>query len=292
MRRSPIRKIYLSVLLFLFVPGALWAKVVVAVSILPQKSFVEKIAGDLADVTVMVPPGASPASYEPKASQMKKITRAEIYFAIGVPFEKAWLPRFAAQNPKMKIVDVTAGIKKRPMVSHRHEHGSGHHHREDSLDPHVWLSPPLVAIVAENIAEALKDADPEHAAEYMKNLERFKREIEALDRELRKILEPCRGTAMMVFHPSWGYFANQYGLRQIPIEAEGKEPRSKRLAELIKEAKEEGVKAIFVQPQFSKRAAEAIADSIGAEVVVADPMAADWAESLIDTAKELCKAAR
>ncbi len=279
----------------LLFPAILSAKMDVIVSIVPQKYFVEKIAGDLVDVTVMVPPGASPASYEPKPSQMKKVAKARLYLSIGVPFEKAWLPRFAAQNRKMRVVDTAAGIAKRPMQSHRHGHEHGltrHAIHADSLDPHVWLSPPLVKIMARNIAEALEESDPVHAAEYRRNLRLFEREVDDLDRRLKSILKPCRGMAMMVFHPSWGYFAHEYGLKQIPIEAEGKEPKSRELAELVREAKEEEVRALFVQPQFSRRAAEAVASSIGAKIVIADPLAAEWAQNLLEVAKRVCEASR
>ena len=282
----------------LLFPAWLVAQVHVVVSIAPQATFVRKIAGDLADVTVMVPPGASPASYEPKPSQMRAIAKADLYFAIGVPFERAWLPRFARQNPRMRIVDVTEGIQKVPMASHHHhdhDHDNTQHSTfstQHSLDPHVWLAPPLVKRIARNIADALAQADPAHEEIYARNLEAFEREIDAVDRRLRAILAPCKGEAMMVFHPSWGYFARTYGLRQIPIEIEGKEPKARELAHLIREAKEEGVRSLFVQPQFSQRAARVIAEAIGAKLVVADPMATNWSENLIDVAKKVCGAKR
>jgi len=275
--------------LLTFLPALLFGKVDVVVSILPQKTFVKKIAGDLVDVTVMVAPGSSPATYEPKPSQMKKITKAQIYFSIGVPFEKAWLPRFKAQNPNMLLYDTAKGIKKLPMQEHNHSH---HHHSSSTLDPHVWLSPTLVKIQAKNIADALKKIDPKHKTVYENNLNKFEQEIDELDGKLLKILKPCQGKAMMVFHPSWGYFAKEYGLEQIPVEVEGKEPKSKELVNIIHEAKEEGVKTVFVQPQFSKRTAKVIADSIGANIVEADPVAPNWAENLIQIAKNICKANR
>ncbi|WP_300369052.1 zinc ABC transporter substrate-binding protein [Hydrogenimonas sp.] len=269
------------------------AKVHVVVSIVPEKTFVEKIAGDLVDVMVMVVPGASPTTYEPKPSQMRAISSADIYFSIGVPFEKAWLPRFAAQNPKMKIVDITRGIKKMPMQHHHHGKKTQHSTlgAQHSLDPHVWLSPPLVKAQARNIARALEEIDPAHSKIYAENLAKFEKEIDALDEKLKKILKPCKGSAMMVFHPSWGYFARTYGLRQIPIEMEGKEPRSKELVHLIHEAKEEKVNTLFVQPQFSKRTAKVIAKSIGATIVEADPLASDWDANLMNIANKVCKAA-
>jgi len=275
--------------LLTFLPALLFGKVDVVVSILPQKTFVKKIAGDLVDVTVMVAPGASPAVYEPKPSQMKKITKAQIYFSIGVPFEKAWLSRFKAQNPNMLLYDTSKGIKKLPMQEHHHSH---HHHSSSILDPHIWLSPTLVKIQAKNIADALKKIDPKHKTVYENNLNKFEQEINELNRRLSKILKPCQGKAMMVFHPSWGYFAKEYGLKQIPVEVEGKEPKSKELVKIIHEAKEEGVKTVFVQPQFSKRTAKVIATSIGAKIVEADPVAPNWAENLIQIAKNICKANR
>ncbi|WP_456380489.1 metal ABC transporter solute-binding protein, Zn/Mn family [Hydrogenimonas sp.] len=275
--------------LTLLFPVFLMAKMHVVVSIVPEKTFVERIAGDLADVAVMVVPGASPATYEPKPSQMKAIGRADLYFAIGVPFEKAWLPRFAAQNPEMKIVDITEGIRKMPMAGHRHRGERETHH---ALDPHVWLAPPLVKILARNIAQALEERDPAHREIYESNLADFEKEIDELDEKLRKRLAPCKGEAMMVFHPSWGYFAKSYGLRQIPIETEGKEPKPKELVHLIREAKREGVRTLFVQPQFSKRSAKVIAESIGAKLVEADSLSPEWGENLLAIAKKVCEASR
>jgi len=278
------------VLFFLtFLPDLLFGKVDVVVSILPQKTFVEKVAGDLVDVTVMVAPGSSPATYEPKPSQMRKITKAQIYFSIGVPFEKAWLPRFKAQNPNMLLIDTAKGIKKLPMQEHHHE---ANHHSSSTLDPHVWLSPTLVKIQARNIADALKKIDPKQKTVYEYNLNKFEQEIDDLDVKLHEILKPCQDSSMMVFHPSWGYFAKEYDLEQIPIEVEGKEPKSKELVNIIHKAKEEGVKVLFVQPQFSKRTAKVIADSIGAKIVEADPVAPNWAENLIQIAKNICKVDR
>ncbi len=274
----------------LFVPTLMWGRIDVVVTILPLKTFVEKIAGEHAEVTVMVGPGANPVTYEPKPSQMRKVAEARIYFSIGVPFEKAWLPRFAAQNPQMRIVDSSRGIEKLPMDSHHHH--DGHSHHSHSLDPHVWLSPRLVKIVARNIAETLVASDPLHRVQYLRNLKRFEEEIDRIDGRLRRILGPCRGETMMVFHPSWGYFARDYGLKQVSVEIEGKEPKSRKLLELIREAKEEGVDALFVQPQFSMRTARAIADAVGAKIVEADPLAPDWGENLIRVAQSLCKASR
>ncbi len=272
-----------------FIPGIIYGKVNVVVSIVPQKTFVKKIAGDLANVSVMVTPGANPATYEPKPSQMRKIAKAEIYFSIGVPFEKAWISRFKAQNPNMRIVDTTKGIEKMPMQSHSHEHHDKPQNHPSSPDPHVWLSPSLVRILAKNIEKALEDIDPKHMDQYKKRAEKFDEELISIDRKLGRILEPCRGSAILVFHPSWGYFVKDYGLHQIAVEVEGKEPKPKQLLKLIKEIKEKSIKKIFIQPQFSRRKAETIARFLNVDIVVADPLAADWSENLIGVAEKICE---
>jgi len=273
-----------TIVLMVWLVVGVMAQVNVAVSIVPEATFVRKIAGDLAKITVMVPPSASPATYEPRPSQMKAIAKAQVYLAVGVPFERAWLPRFRAQNPRMKMVDITQNIAKKPMRSH----GSHAHGGQGGLDPHVWLSPPLVAQMVRNIAKALSKIDPAHHSLFAANLAIFLKEIKALDEKLKKELAPCEGSAMMVFHPSWGYFARTYGLEQIPIEAEGKEPGPKLLAKLIRTAKEKRVKALFVQPQFSKRTARLIAKHIDARLVEADPMAENWAQNLLRLAESIC----
>ena len=262
-------------------------KPTVFVSILPQKYFVEQLAGDLVDVQVMVKPGASPATYEPKASQMKKLSASDIYFAIGVPFERAWLTRIAGVNPRMRIVRTDAGIEKRSMEKHLHDeeqHGEeeGHHHgesskvEEDGFDPHIWLSPVLVKKQAALIAASLKEFLPNHATQLENNLAGFQVRLDALDAQLHQILDGKKGLRFMVFHPSWGYFARNYGLVQIPIEIEGKGPKSSQLRELILFAREEGIKVIFAQPQFSSKSAELVAREIDGQVISVDPLAEDW----------------
>jgi len=269
----------------------------VFVSILPQKTFVEKIGGPLVNVSVMVLPGANPHNYEPRPGQMSALSRAKVYFAIGIGFEDIWLDRFASANPAMKIVHTEQGIKKIPMAAHRHEEEKGRKslHGEDhggTPDPHVWLSPPNVKIIAKNIADSLIQADPGNRADYEKNLVKFHGEIDELDAYLRKIFADRKGSKFMVFHPAWGYFADTYGLEQIPVEIEGKEPKPSKLKELIEHARRDGIKIIFVQPQFSTKSAEAIAKAIGGEVAVADDLHPDWANNLRAQGEKFKKALR
>ncbi len=282
-----IKRVYIGLAalsLVLMFSTPVFGKMAVFVSIVPQKYFVQQICRELADVQVMVPPGASPATYEPKPRQMAAISKTRIYFSIGVPFEKAWLNKIAAANPDMAVVPTDRGIKKIPM---RFIPTTGIKHPEHGiLDPHIWLSPPLVMIQARTILKALQEADPAHRSVYENNYRAFISQLSDLDAELRTIFSGRFGQQFMVFHPSWGYFAHAYGIKQVPIEIEGKEPKPAQLRELIEHAKEDGIKFVFVQPQFSARSAKLIAREIGGQVVFADPLAEDWAGNLRAVARK------
>lgn len=280
-------------LFFTFLFGSLLsAAPTVTVSILPQKYFVEQIAKDFLQVNVMVTPGANQHTYEPKPAQMKELAKSEAYFSIGDGFEKAWLPKFKSSNPKMLMVDTVKGIEKIAMAEHHHEDekadhkGHSHHdHEDESLDPHVWLDPMLVKIQAKNIYDALITLYPAQSAEFTKNYEAFIVSIDALDVSIQKTLSEIKSRKFIVFHPSYGYFAKRYDLEQIAIEVSGKEPKPSELATIIKEAKEENAKVVFVAPQFSQKSAISIAKQINGKVVPIDPLAYAWSENLMSIAK-------
>ena len=267
----------------------------VFVSINPQKYFVQQIGKDLVDVRVMVPPGASPVTYEPRPKQMAALSAARVYFAIGVAFENAWLAKISAVNPEMKVVHTDKDIRKIPMASHLHSDPAGRDGAEEThldddehggseLDPHIWLSPPLVKIQARSILTALQEIDPGHQDRFAANYHQFIDRIDELDAGLKKTLAGKQNLQFMVFHPSWGYFGQAYGLKQVPIEIEGKSPKPARLQGLIEHARKKGITVIFVQPQFSSKSAELVAREIGGQVVVADPLAEDWLANLATVA--------
>ncbi len=272
------------------------AKIPVFVSIVPQKYFVQKIGGSRVEVSVMVEPGANPATYEPKPKQMVALAESKIYFAIGVPFEGAWLKKVAASNPKMLVVHTDHGIQKLPIDAHDHREKNDHHRKKKhyfrTMDPHIWLSPPLVKIQAFNILQAFLKIDPDRQRIYDTNYEKFISELDEMDAQFKEIFKEKRGLAFMVFHPSWGYFAHAYGLKQVPVEIEGKHPKPARLKGLIEYAKKRGIKIIFVQPQFSTKSAEVIAKTIGGEVVFANPLAEDWGDNMRQQAKKFKLALR
>jgi zinc transport system substrate-binding protein len=275
---------------FLFIcrgHGQAGKKLVVFVSIPPQKYFLHQIGKQRLDVQVMVKPGASPATYEPKPRQMAAISRAHVYFAIGVPFEKTWLKKIAAVNPDMQVVHTDLGIQKIPMAANHTE--SEQHRKKDphgELDPHIWLSPTLVMTQARTILNALIEIDPDHRAVYEANTKVFVAELAALDADLKNTFAGKQGLEFMVFHPSWGYFARAYGLQQVPAEIEGKDPKPAQLKALIEYAKAKHINIIFVQPQFSTRSAERVAKEIGGQVIFADPLASDWSGNLREVAQK------
>lgn len=283
-----IKRLILFVLLFVLSIGSANAgeKLSVFVSIVPQKYFVQQIGKDFVDVKIMVQPGASPATYEPKPRQMAELSKADLYFSIGVPFENAWLQKIAAANPDMKVIHTDHGIEKRAMAEHHHDeedHHDGEDHHDDDhagLDPHIWISPALVKIQAKTILKALQAADPSHKKEYAENFNSFAAKIDALDQDLKQIFAGKKGLQFMVFHPAWGYLAHDYGLKQVPVEIEGKDPKPAQLKELIEHAKAGGIKVIFVQPQFSTKSAELVAREIGGQVAFANPLAEDWMVNL------------
>jgi zinc transport system substrate-binding protein len=258
-------------------------KLSVFVSIVPQKYFVQQIGKDMVDVKIMVKPGASPATYEPKPRQMAELSKAKLYFSIGVPFENAWLKKISAANPDMKVIHTDHGIEKIAMAEHHHDekaHEDGDDDGHTGLDPHIWTAPILVKIQAETILMALQQAIPQYKNELQANYSLFVAQIDALDQELKQTLAGKSGLQFMVFHPSWGYFAKAYGLKQVPIELEGKNPKPAQLKELIMHAKEDGIKIVFVQPQFSTKSAKLVASEIEGQVAFADPLAENWMNNL------------
>ena len=261
----------------------------VFVSIAPQDYFVQQIGKDLVDVHVLVEPGADPHTYEPKPQQMVALSKAVLYFAIGIEFETAKLAKITAVNPRMQVIHTDHGIMKLPMAPHddhdtKDEQTKDHH--QGGLDPHIWLSPPLAMLQARSILTALQAVDPAHRSTYEANYRALILDIINLDAQLRAIFDGLKGSPFMVLHPSWGTFAHTYGLNQVPIEIEGKSPKPAQLKDLIERARSKRIKVVFAQPQFSSKSAKQISKAIGGRVAVVDPLAQDWANNLRQVAEE------
>ncbi len=248
----------------------------VFVSIAPQAYFVEQIAGELIGTSVLIPPGHSPATYEMTPRQYAALIDADIYFRIGVPAEDRIVAKLQSVGDGPVVIDTRHGIMLRTMD--RSTDGHGHDHGR--ADPHVWLDPDLVKVQATTIAESLAVRLPDRESFLDSSLAAFHAELDRLDSMLTLTLATVKGKNMYVFHPSFGYFTDAYGLNQVPIEAGGKEPEAKHLGTLIEKAKKESVKAIFVQPQFSDKGAKIIAEEIGAKLVVLDPLSGNYINNM------------
>jgi len=265
---------------------------VVAVSIQPHKYLVEQIAGDIFSVAVLLPPGANHETFEPTPRDITTLNDAKLFFSIGaLDFEKNWLPRFLSSHKEMEVVELKTGLDL--ILGHEHGHGHEHPHEdqlsgkedETGVDPHIWLSVSAMKIQAATVADALSKTDPEHTDIYRANLDHFLILADSVDMEIRKILEGMEGKSFMIFHPALGYFARDYGLNQVSIEEEGKEPSAGRLKELIDEARAASIKVILVSEEFDTRHAQAVAREIGASVVTFNPMSYEWPAMMIELAR-------
>jgi zinc transport system substrate-binding protein len=247
-------------------------KTVVAVTILPQAGFVEAIGGDRIEVVVMVPPGADPHTYEATPDQMTRLSNAKMYARVGSPieFELTWMDKLIAVNKSMLVVDCSKGIN----LTESQDPD------EPGLDPHIWLSVKNAKIMVRNICDGLVQVDAANKAYYEENCATYLEKLTELDNALAADLSGVGNRSFIVFHPAFGYFARDYNLTQIGVEQEGKEPDADYIVRLIKEAKEQDIRVVFVSPQYSTKSAEVIAREIGGKVVIIDPLAKDFIENM------------
>lgn len=258
------------------------------VSIPPQAFLVQKIGGDAVQVHVLLDSGQEPHTFQPAPRQLGQLAEADLFVTIGLPFEAALVDKIRGSGFGVEVVDGSAGITRRRENEHaphagHHEHGSG----SMGEDPHVWLSPENACIIAENISTAMAGRAKAHASRFEASLSAFCDEMRELDDAIRAMLAPCQGRTFYVFHPAYGYFSDAYGLIQKAMEIQGKSPSPKDLAGLIRKARADGVRVIFVQPQFDARAARALAQAIDGVVEVMDPLAYDLAGNMWDMARAI-----
>lgn len=260
-------------------------KPLISVSILPQQYFLEQLAGKLIEINVMVPPGASPATYDPGMAQLRRLENSSVYMQIGyVGFEKSWMEKLREINPEMKVVDLSDGIK---LISGSvHESETGHHQAEDKhhhdhgTDPHIWMSAQNALTIAANIHRELLILFPGEKDYLDKNLASFTHKADSLDREIRKQLAGLEKREFLIFHPALGYFARDYELEQYALELEGKTPSPAYLKKLTDLAVEKEIQTIFIQKQFDRTNAEIIERETGARLVEFDPLALEWVNQL------------
>lgn len=250
-------------------------KQLITVSILPQKFFVEAIAGDLFEVNVMIPPGASPASYDPSAQQMVKYANSSIYFMIGsLGYEQAWKERLKSSAPDVRQIETEEAVS---MIETQIECNHGDHtHFHGEMDPHVWTSPRNVILMVKKMCEVLTSIDPANKELFESRTEIFIEKIHRVDEQIAQDLKPFAGQTFLVFHPSLGYFANDYHLIQESIEFEGKSPSAAHMANVVDMAQSKSIQSVYIQAQFEIEKAEMIAQEIGASVVYIDPLSENW----------------
>ena len=275
-------------LLIIFTIPAFAANLTVAVSLQPYSNVVKEIGGSEVQVVTMLPPGADPHTFEPKPASLREFAKATVYFSDGSGMDAAWLPRFKGVNKNINIVSISKGITWMDEDEHHHHEGEEHcdkrHHDEhddddhEEMDPHLWTSPLQMMQVAENVCEALMVLDAVNKDLYRKRANALIFRLKKLDVELRQTINklPANAKTFIVFHPAYGYFARDYGMKQLTVEVAGKEPKPRDLMNLAKTGKANNVHIVFVQPQFSKRAAATIAKELDAKILDTDPLSYDY----------------
>ncbi|QXD23390.1 zinc ABC transporter substrate-binding protein [Opitutia bacterium ISCC 51] len=284
--------IYLSFLTVLLSPLMALSKPRVIVSIPPQKGFIEALVGEAVDIQVLLQPGQNPTNFALSPRQLRELSEAEAYFSVGAPMEDFILPRIESNYPDIRIIDTSAGIRKRSLEDHSHD-GDHHEHAHSHVaDPHVWLSPGLVKIQLRHYSRTLKELLPELGSDIDLRASQFLSEVDLVDKELANQLKGLKGTNIFVYHPAFGYFLERYGLRQETVEIRGKQPSPQQIKRLIEHAKEQQVKVIFVQPQFRRHSAQALAKAIGGTVEIIDPLAENYLDNLRHMGETIAKSYR
>lgn len=269
-------------LLFFTFLAYLSAKPVISVSIPPQAYFLKQIAGDSLEINVLIPQESDPHAFEFKPQTLLKLQKSDLYLTMGLEFEEIWLPKLRDNLPNTKILPITDKI---PFLqSHslevKYEHHDKHHHH-DEHDPHIWLSPPLVKILAQNIATILIQHYPKHAELYKTNLAHFLTQIESLHQNILSKLHTLKKRSFLSYHPAWGYFAQSYQLRELSIETEGKEPTPQSLKHILESAQKEKIGIIFVPNQSLIQNAKALTKMLKAKIWIANPLAYEWEKELL-----------
>ncbi len=267
------------------------SRITVSVSILPQKYLIDRLTDSTLEVNVMVPPGTSPEMYEPSPSQMKGVSKSAIYFAVGpLEFENTILPRIKELNPNILFADLSKGINLIEGHKHRAIMGADEHHT--CYDPHIWTSSLEYKQMAIGTCNGLCKLFPAKKQKFEKNLAKLEAEINRLDSVVKEVIKVAETKKFLIYHPALSYFARQYGLTQIAIEMDGKNPSAHQLAEMVRLAKSENLSAVFIQTQFDSRNAEILANELGGEVLTIDPLGYDWLNNMYDLTNKLSKALR
>ncbi|MTI66416.1 MAG: ABC transporter substrate-binding protein [Firmicutes bacterium] len=250
-------------------------KPIIAVSIVPQKTFIKAVAGDLVKVITIIPPGNSPANYKPTPKQMISLSDAKIYFTIGVPTEKAnIIPKLKDINENIKLIALEDKVSKFYPIRYFNKKV------KENKDPHIWLSPKRVKVMVKEIKNELINLDPKNKDIYSNNANKYLNELDRLDNEIKKSLSGLKNNDFITYHPSLGYFSDDYGLNMISIEKSGKEATTKRLQQIIDLARKKEIKYIFYQKEFDGEQAKTIASEINGKTIKYNPLSEDYIKNI------------
>ncbi len=246
-------------------------KINIAVTLAPYADLVKIIVKDFAKVNTLIPPGVNAHAFELTPETMKNIINAEIYFSIGPisNFEKIVLNKINAE--KKLVIDCSKNITIK------------------NNNPHYWLSIKNAKIIATNISEALSLKYPQHKGFFQKNKNQLVAQLDSMDLRIQSIIEQKKNKALFVFHPAWFYFTEDYGLEEISIEQDGKEPKAKELKKIIQIAKNKGVSCIFFDPHFDDSTVETIAKSLGLNIDSLDPLPSNYLQNLKDIEEKISR---
>jgi zinc transport system substrate-binding protein len=261
-------------------------KPVISVSIIPQQYFIEQLAGELVDVNVMIPPGASPADYDPTVSQLEKLDRSVVYMRIGyVGFEQSWMDKIASVNPDMKIVDLSKGVDIISEDTGMSENHQGHSHH--GPDPHIWMSTLNAKIIARNMLDELLLLFPGDREYLLGRFDQFSLSLDSLHLDITSKLESLENRRFLIYHPALTYYARDYKLEQFSLEIEGKTPSPAHLKQMIDLATDHQISKRLIQNQFDRKNAEVLARETGAEIIPFDPLDLEWSEQMRYIAEQL-----
>lgn len=262
-------------------------KPIILVSILPQKTFIEKIAGTDFNVSVLIPHGANPTTYSLSPAQMAEISKASVWFRMGyVGFELSWADKILQASPTMKVVDLSQGLD---LIAGGKDENTG---TLIGVDPHTWLSPALVRKMVTAIRNELVALNPQNREAYNLGYQRFLKEIDDTDLKIKQMLSGFEGRPFITFHPSLSYFARDYGLVQHSIQQKGKEPTPSQIANLVSIARENKIRVIFIQSDFDRENARMFAQEINGQIIQVWPLNPEWSDNLIFLAGVLSESFR
>ncbi|MCI5146983.1 MAG: ABC transporter substrate-binding protein [Candidatus Electrothrix sp. AR3] len=282
------KKVFLVLFfLCLFISEPLAAPLQVSVSIAPIQWLAKQLGGNLVSTQILLDKGQDPHSFQPTPEQVTTLFRSQLYCTVGLEFEQELRRKIQATATETEVIDLTKTIQKKAVPHHEHQYHDRQEQHHRDLDPHLWLAPQNLQQIASVMAAAFTGIDPKNAAVYARNLEKVQHDLFSTDEEIKHILALCNGQTLLVFHPAFGYFTKAYGLHQESVEIEGKSPSPKQLYALVRKAKKEKIKALFVQPQFDQRNARSIIQAIDGKIIILDPLAENIPQNLKQMAKKI-----